>query len=245
VVTIPHLPVPVNEREGALPFAPSSPTVTFAPSRRHAAPIMLTVAALTLAAVGCSMNAWYSRSLGSTDAAGYLFLAVGIAADIAALALPACAARHWQGSRRATGAVAWAVWTMTFAFAVMSGIGFASVNVTEVTMSRAARVTPAVTVAQGALGDAMAARDRECKGGVGRWCRERERAVIDLRKVLDSAMALVAETADPQSQAAVRIVAWATRGALAPSADDVVMLRLMLLALLPQIGGILLMVGRR
>jgi hypothetical protein len=39
-------------------------------------------------------------------------------------------------------------------------------------------------------------------------------------------------------------VAWATHGALQPTGNDFAMLRLVLLALLPQIGGILLMVGR-
>jgi hypothetical protein len=40
------------------------------------------------------------------------------------------------------------------------------------------------------------------------------------------------------------IVAWVSRGMLRPTGDDFAMLRLILLALLPQIGGILLMVGR-
>jgi hypothetical protein len=57
-------------------------------------------------------------------------------------------------------------------------------------------------------------------------------------------MQVVGKTADPQTDAAIRIVAWATRGILQPSGDDFAMLRLVLLALLPQIGGILLMVGR-
>jgi hypothetical protein len=39
-------------------------------------------------------------------------------------------------------------------------------------------------------------------------------------------------------------VAWASHGALKPIGDDFAMLRLVLLALLPQIGRILLMVGR-
>jgi len=50
---------------------------------------------------------------------------------------------------------------MTFAFAITAGIGFASVNITDVTLGRAARMTPAVLTAQAALTDAMAARDRE------------------------------------------------------------------------------------
>jgi hypothetical protein len=108
----------------------------------------------------------------------------------------------------------------------------------------ASRITPAVQAAQAALADAMAARDRECKGGVGKFCREREAAVIERRQSLDMAMQSVGQAADPQTDAAVRIVAWATHGVLKPTGDDFAMLRLVLLALLPQIGGILIMVGR-
>ena len=133
---------------------------------------------------------------------------------------------------------------MTFVFAVTAGIGFASTNITEVTMERASRVTPAVITAQTVLADAMAARDRECRGGVGKFCRAREAVVNERQAALDIAMRSVEQTADPQTQAAIRVVAWLSRGALQPSGDDFAMLRLVLLALLPQIGGILLMIGR-
>jgi len=136
------------------------------------------------------------------------------------------------------------VWAMTLVFAVTAGIGFASVNITDVTTGRAARVMPAVTVAQSALSDAMSARDRECVHGVGKFCREREAAVAERRQILDTAMASVGQTADPQTDAAIKLVAWVTHGVLRPSGDDFAMLRLVLLALLPQIGGILLMVSR-
>jgi hypothetical protein len=39
-------------------------------------------------------------------------------------------------------------------------------------------------------------------------------------------------------------VAWLSAGTAKPAADGFAKLRLMLLALLPQIGGILLMIGR-
>ncbi|HLX18188.1 MAG TPA: hypothetical protein VKS24_23610 [Bradyrhizobium sp.] len=133
---------------------------------------------------------------------------------------------------------------MTFVFAVTAGIGFASVNITDVAAVRAARVTPAVAAAQSALSEAMAARDRECNNGVGKFCREREAAVAGRRQILDTAMASVGQTADPQTDAAVKLVAWVSHGGLRPSGDDFAMLRLVLLALLPQIGGILLMVSR-
>jgi hypothetical protein len=235
-------PAPVSTSVTPLP-----PPVTFravTPARCHAASILLTVAALALAVVGMTMNGWFARSLGSTDAAGWLFLTIGVAADLVALVVPSCAAWLWRGEKRATALAGWAVWLMTFLFAVTAGIGFASVNIADVTMARASRATPAVTTAQAALNDAMTARDRECKGGVGKFCREREAAVTERRQAVDVAMRSVEQTADPQTEAASRIVAWASRGMLQPTGDDFAMLRLVLLALLPQIGGILLMVGR-
>ena len=181
---------------------------------------------------------------GSSDIAGWLFLAIGVAADLAALVLPSCAAGLWHTRQRATSLAGWAVLAMTFAFAITAGIGFASVNITDVTAARAARVTPAVTAAQSALSDAMSARDRECERGVGKFCREREAAVAERRRILDTAMVSVGQTADPQNDAAIKLVAWVTHGVLRPSGDDFAMLRLVLLAMLPQIGGILLMVSR-
>jgi hypothetical protein len=217
------------------------------PSRRRQlfAPILLSIAALALAGVGITMNGWFARSLGSSDVAGWLFLAVGVAADVVALVMPACAAGLWHAGHRATALVGWAVWVMTFVFALTAGIGFASTNISDTTLARASRTTPAVAVAQAALGDAMTARDRECKGGVGKFCREREAAVAERRQAVDAAMHAVEQTADPQTDAAIRVVAWVSRGTLQPTSNDFAMLRLVLLALLPQIGGILLMVGRR
>jgi hypothetical protein len=248
-VAAPALPVPAS-----VPATVSTPvtllprpTVTLravTPSRPRVAPILLTMAALALAVVGMTMNGWFARSLGSTDTAGLLFLAVGVAADLVALAMPSCAAALWQVGQRATALVGWGVWLMTFAFAITAGIGFASVNIADVTLARASRATPAVTTAQAALDDAMAARDRECKGGVGKFCREREASVGERRQAVDVAMGTVAATADPQTEAASRIVAWASLGAVKPSGDDFAMLRLLLLSLLPQAGGLILLVAR-
>jgi hypothetical protein len=75
---------------------------------------------------------------------------------------------------------------MTFVFAVIAGIGFVSVNISDVTLARASRVTPAAETARGALADAVTSRDWECKGGFGRFCRQREATVTDRRQVLDS-----------------------------------------------------------
>jgi hypothetical protein len=234
----PVTPPPTVTLQAAEPVAPSRP------SPRRIGPVLLSAAALALAGVGIAMNGWFARSLGSSDLAGWLFLAIGVAADLVALVMPSCAAGLWQAGHRATALVGWSVWAMTFVFAVTAGIGFASVNITDVSLARGSRVTPAVTTTQAALADAMAARDRECVRGVGKFCREREAAVNERRQAVDVAMRTVEHTADPQTEAAIRVVAWVSRGVLQPTGDDFAMLRLVLLALLPQIGGILLMVGR-
>ena len=226
------------------PAATARQDEAITPSRLHFAPVLLLIAALGLGAVGVTINGWFARSLGATDVAGWLFLAVGVAADLVALVMPSCAAGLWQGGQRATALVGWIVWLMTFIFAVTAGIGFASTNISDVTLARASRVTPAVTMAQAALTDAMAARDHECKSGIGKFCREREAAVAERRQILDTAMSSVEQSADPQTNAAIKLVTWVSDGLLRPAAEDFAMLRLILLALLPQIGGILIMVGR-
>jgi len=243
---------PAASTELALPVEPPAPEVvarddeaTQPRARLRASSLLLRAAALALAGVGMAMNGWFAQSLGSSSIAGWLFLAIGLAADLVALVMPTCAARLWHERQHSTALAGWAVWTLTFVFAVTAGIGFASTNISEVSLARASRVTPAIAAAQAQLTDAMAARDRECKGGVGKYCREREAAVTERRHAFDTATREVAQTADPQTEAAVKLVAWLSHGLLRPEADDFAMLRLVLLALLPQFGGILLMVGRR
>jgi hypothetical protein len=236
---VPALTTPVS----TIPL-PSSGTPAVTPIRRHAAQILLLIAAFGLAGVGVTMNGWFAQSLGSSDVAGWLFLAVGVAADLVALAVPSVATRLWQTRHRATAVAGWAIWAMTFAFAVIAGIGFASTNITDVKLARASRVTPTIETARAELTDAMTARDRECSHGVGPICRQREETVNGRRQALDTAMRSIEQTADPQTDSASRVVAWLSRGVLQPTSEDFAMLRLVLLALLPQIGGILLMVGR-
>jgi hypothetical protein len=206
---------------------------------------LLVVTSFALAGVAIAMNGWFAHSLGSSEVAAWCFCAIGVAADATALALPACATALWQTRQRGAALAGWLVWSFTFAFTVTAGIGFASVNVADVTTSRAARVTPAIEMAKVQLADAMSSRDRECASGAGKNCRNREDAVAERRKVLDGAVSAIEQSADPQTQAASRIVSWLTGGMAKPSADDVAMLRLILLALLPQLGGVLLMIGRK
>jgi hypothetical protein len=252
-VTVSALPVTLVTRdvtsrvaEGVTSRVTDEVTVT----RRHVterssiASYCLTTAALALAGVGIVMNGWFARTLGSTDLAGWTFLASGTANDVVALTVPAAAARLWLARQRVTAAVAWLVWSASFVFALISGLGFASVNIADTTLARASRVTPAVSIAQNALRDAVTSRDRECAGGVGRFCREREQTVIERQRALDAAVGSVERAVDPQTEAASKIVAWLSAGNANPTASDFAMLRLLLLSLLPQVGGLLLMIGR-
>ena len=156
---------------------------------------------------------------------------------------PRCAARLWHDCHRGAAAAGWGVWALTFAFAVTAGIGFASVNIADTTLARAGRDTPAITIFRAALADAKAARDRECTK-VGPICRQRENTVVDRQHELDTAMRAVEGTADPQTEAAAGLVAWLSVGTLRPDGQDFARIRLLLLALLPQIGGLVLMVAR-
>lgn len=205
----------------------------------------LTAVALALCGVAVTMNALFARSLASTDLSGWLFLALGVAADLVVLTVPSTAAQLWHAGKRVTAVAAWLVLLIASVFAFTGGIGFASLNVADVTLARASRVTPAVTTARAALNDAMAARDRECVSGVGRICREREQLVNDRQRVLDAALSSVEHASDPQADVAIKIVTWLSVGRLKPTADDFTMLRLVLVALLPQLGGLLLMISGR
>ena len=60
---------------------------------------------------------------------------------LVALAAPSSAARLWGAGQRATALVAWAVWLMTFIFAVTAGLGFSSMNIADVKLARASRPT--------------------------------------------------------------------------------------------------------
>jgi hypothetical protein len=199
--------------------------------------------ALVMFGTGLAINARFARSLGSTEVAGWLFLAVGVASDSAAFILPRQAEWLWRERRMLASLLTWALWSVTLAFALIASAGFASLNITDTTLARSMQPS---TVEEAALADARAARDRECHR-VGPVCRQREETVIERQRKLDEARAKMAAAADPQSRDTSRLIGWAISWAtpLRPTDNDLAMVRLALLTLLPQLGGLLLMVARR
>lgn len=133
---------PVTSAPAPVTLSPTTPPLdqrAVTPSRLQLAPILLNAAALALAGVGLAINGWFARSLGSSDFAGWLFLALGMAADLIALGMPSCAADLWQTGRRGSAVLGWALWLLTFVFVVTAGLGFASTNISDVTLARASR----------------------------------------------------------------------------------------------------------
>jgi hypothetical protein len=221
--------------------------------------LSVALAAIAIALVGGFINAWYARSLGSTEVAGWLFLAVGVSADVAAFALPICAAGLWRNRQVGAAGAAWSLWLLTFAFAIMAGIGFASLKIADTTAGRRAIVASstasadqrnsAIAAAERAVTTATKAREGECAKR-GPNCRDREAdertALTAFSTAISAPVPVVAAigTADPQTEAASKLAAWVSFGTMRPTGDDFSMLRLLLLALLPQIGGLLLMVSQ-
>jgi hypothetical protein len=203
--------------------------------RPHYTRAILAGTAIVLAGAGIIINGWFAQSLGSTPIAGYLFLTVGVASDIAALVLPCAAA---QLNRLSMRMLAWMLWLVTVGWALIASVGFVSVNVVD---ANAARSSPAVELARRIADVATVARQGECIKR-GTLCREREaderRALSDLREARSDLVS------DPQTAAASRLITWVSGGVVSPSGGDMALVRLLLLTFLPQAGGLLLLVAR-
>src|SRR5262249_19638582 len=88
-------------------------------------------------AVGIAINGWFAGSLGKTSEAAMLFIAIGVAADGLALVLPTTALRLAQARHYGGAVVAWLLWVLTMAFALLASAGFAGLNIADVTAVRA------------------------------------------------------------------------------------------------------------
>jgi hypothetical protein len=205
--------------------------------------VALTILAYGLALVGLGINAWFAWNRGTDLMDKLLFASLGLIAEGILFYLPARAAEVWR--QRHFGAFAFAVvlWPFLFTFALTNSLGFASLNLTDVAIARAERVTPEVALAQRTADTLKKSREDECRKR-GDKCRQLEQDERDALAELKTAQAKVSRTADPQVDAAAKLVAWVSLGRPTPSPEDFGMLRLLLLTLLPQVGGVVLMVAR-
>ena len=104
---------------------------------RMAISAILVVIALAIAWFGIRINAWYGAMLGRTAEASLLLAGLSVAADSLALVLPATGRMLWLDRRLGAAAMAWGLWSLTTVIALLASVGFASLNIADVTSARA------------------------------------------------------------------------------------------------------------
>ncbi|MET4173880.1 hypothetical protein ABIB99_004980 [Bradyrhizobium sp. LA6.1] len=206
--------------------------------------IQLIILAYSLGFVGIGINGWFAYSRGSSDIDKLLLCGLGFIAESIMFYLPAQTANLWRERNWGGFIFGSVVCVLLFAFAVINGLGFATLNLHEITTARAERVTPAVSDAQRRLDIVSTSRASECIRR-GDKCRQLEKDEQQVIQNLMEAREKVSATADPQVTSAAKLVSWVTASRFSPTADDFAMLRLLLLTTLPQLGGLILMLASR
>lgn len=242
VIDLNTIDVSPIERQQLVPAAskPIPRVVVSTPLARSNIP--LKVLSYSLFLVTLCINASFVFDRGGTLEARLVMSLLGIILEAMLFFLPTQASNLWNGRRWLMSVFASILCLFLFAFAFLASLGFASQNLTEVTTARSERITPAVSDAQRRLEALTASKKDECTKR-GDRCRQLERDEQTALEGLRQARDAVSATADPQTASAAKLVAWVTVGRFHPSADDFGMLRLLLLTLLPQLGGLVLMVS--
>jgi hypothetical protein len=216
---------------------------------------MLLLVTFAIAALGIGINAQTGWRFGTTLISAATFAGLSIAADILAITLPTVAVALWLRSRWALASAAWATWALSLALAVLASIGFVNRHVGDAAAARQAVLgtaaalmaqrDAAITTARQAVGVAAQSRQAECTIR-GPRCRALEQEEQVRLSELSAALALpmpatphVADP-DPQLAGASRLATWA---GLHVSTDDLSNLRLALMALLPNLAGLVLCFG--
>jgi hypothetical protein len=216
-------------------------------------PKAVTLIALLIGTLALAINAQTGWRFGTTLLAAWTFAGLSVAADGLALALPAAAVALWHGRRRGLALAAWIVAGAAVVGATLASLGFAQLHFGDTAAGRAAIVATSSAVAdRRAAGIAAAdraanaaARAREAECAIrGPRCRDRETdersalaALADAIGAPVPAVRSIAADADPQVSAALRLAKWV---GLQITADGVVNLRLALIALLPNVSGLVL-----
>jgi len=204
--------------------------------------------AIVVAYFGLRINAWYGASLARDAEASALLAGLSITGDAVALLLPTTA-QLVRG--RLEKISAWALWLVTLGIALMAAIGFASVNISDTGASRArtANETAQLTAQLTRLEGERAAIKVKPAAVQGLRNYRVEAARVDgldaqIAATQTKLAALPAVTiADPQAEMAAHLLRWISGGIVNASSSDIAMLRIVGMTLLPQISGLVLMLG--
>jgi hypothetical protein len=204
----------------------------------------LIILACTLSMLTLGINASFAWDRGDTVAAKAIMAMLGVVFEAVLFFLPTQASYLWRQRHWLKSIFASILCIFLFAFGLLASIGFASANLTEATTARAERISPALADAERKRDAITASKQAECVKR-GDKCRQLEKdeqlAIEGVRTEREK----VSATADPQIMSAAKLVAWVSLDRFHPSVDDFAMLRLLLLTLLPQLGGLVLMVSTR
>jgi hypothetical protein len=169
--------------------------------------------------------------------------ALGVLAEAVVFFLPAWALTLPIGRQ----VLAWALFVFISVFALTNSLRMASITVADQATARADRQTDGVRAADHALDVGRAKRDEACGPGHGKSvaCKVRQAEVAKLEADQTQATAMVAAQARPESSDFAKLMTWVSRGAIQPGVDDFAMLWLLFRTFLPQVGGLVLMLGQQ
>ncbi len=246
-----HYPETPSGAEGGIRVAESNPVrlpVVFKPQipkiekrERH---FVLVTLAYCLGVIGIGVNGWFAYSRGVSEIDRVLMCSLGFIAEAIMFYLPAQATNHFRNQNYGWFIFGSVVYVFLFAFALTNSLGFASINLHDIATARAERITPALSDAQRRLDTLTASRAAECLKR-GDRCRQLEKDEQTALESLREARERVSDSSDPQVTSASKLVSWLSLGRYNPTGDDFAMLRLLLLTLLPQLGGLVLMLSQK
>jgi hypothetical protein len=141
--------------------------------------------------------------------------------------------------------LAWAFLAFVATFALTNSLRMASIVSADQAAARVDRQTEGVRTADQALEVARAKRDEACGRGLGKTvaCQSRQAEVAKLEAKQTQATNKVTAQAKPESTDFAKLVAWVSMGAISPGAEDFDMLGLLFRTLLPQVGGLVLLLA--
>jgi hypothetical protein len=229
-----------NEIKADVTTARGDTRAVTAPSRRTN--YALVVIAYGFFALGVGINVWNAMT-GGTLADMALPAALGVLAEAVVFFLPGWALTLPIGRQ----VLAWALFAFISVFALTNSLRMASITVADQATARADRQTEGVRAADHALDVARTKRDEACGRGLGKTvaCKVRQSEVAKLEANQAQATANVVAQARPESSDFAKLMTWVSRGAIQPDADDFAILWLLFRTLLPQVGGLVLVLARR
>ena len=214
--------------------------------------VVLVSIAVAIGILALAVNGQTGWRFGTTTLASVSFAGFALAGDLLVLVLPAAAVALWHARRPVLAVSACATWTLAAALAALASLGFVELYTSDTAAERQAGIAMSsrlgrqhedkIAAAQLAATAAAKAREAECAMR-GPRCRDRE---ADERVALGALAKAIAEpvpnvasisAADPQLQAAWRLATWF---GLKVTPDDIFNLRLVLMAILPNVAGLLI-----